>query len=89
MLCLFYTVMCCDTCMTSPAPKRFRLNPRFGGVTIGHLINKTQGKQQLKTSYEATTTCHHGHGGRWWLKSPENVKHIITSNNRHEILATA
>ena len=30
MLCLFYTIMCCDTCMTSPAPKRFRLNPGLG-----------------------------------------------------------
>ena len=33
MLCLYYTVMCCDTCMTSPNPQTFPPKSWFGGVT--------------------------------------------------------
>ena len=63
---LYYTVMCCDTCMTSPAPRRFRLSPGLGVWQIGiraigyselvNIINKRNTKFTTIVTKAGTTS---------------------------------
>ena len=57
MLCLYYTVMCCDTCMTSPNPQTFPPKSWFGGVT--------HPQTSMAETFEGGTSCqYHNHNNQ-------------------------
>ena len=44
-------------------------------VKMKVLIHTTRSGRLLRMQGQITTTCHHGHGDRWWLEPPENITH--------------